>query len=571
MKITAKLLVPILAVSLSQIARAVIVTSAASGNWSSPASWAPDPVPDTYGGTDDVLINGGFTINYDAGMTTPGGGFAVANGNNVTIDGGTLTQTVVTQIMRVGEGSGTVSGTGSLTINSGGVLNTGAAFGLAVGSKLSGGTFGDGLLDILDGSLILGAGAAANGFGVGMDGSDGILNVGDGLGSADTSIVDLSTNNIQLYVGSGALGGATGGAVNINSDGRINFGTGNINIGLGGGTGAMTIASGGSLIGGSGAIIVGGGGGTGTFTTAGTVTVNNEFSVGRGGSSNGTLNMSGGTITANSTFIGREGGTGTATISGGATTVNGQLYVGTNVGSTGTLTISNPGTVVTVTDITRIGNDNGTGTLNISGGALNSAKNLNVGVDGGVGHVNQTGGTVTFNEWAAIGAGSGAGGSSWTISGGNITSGAGLEVGSDRAALMNVSGTADISVNGYTVGVRNGGDGYVNMTGGTLLSTSQITVGGGQSAGTGTFDISAGTVTSNAETRVGHGVGATGFLNLSGTASWTSNGEFQVGNDGGTGVVNITGGTYTTTSYVAIGRNTNANGGANGGNGHGQS
>lgn len=582
--VSARVLVPILAVSIGQILHAApFNANLQNGNWSDPLSWDLGSAPNTY--TGDIANILGFSINYDGGMTSPAGlfggagGFSISNGGSLTIDGAgsMLTQTVLIQEMRIGEGSGGVgTGTGLLTIQNGGALDTGLASGLAVGSQIGGGAFGNGELDIFNGTLTLGTGAATTGFGVGIDGSMGLLKVGNGLGGMGTSIVDLATNNVQMGIGVAfGFGGGTG-AATIDSDGLVTFGTGAIGVGAGGGTGTLVIIAGGKITGTSGAILlgqgagstgtlinagqigtavtstgeirIGGGGGTGTFTmTGGTLNTTGEFNVGVGSGSMGTSTISGGTVSVHQTAIGQSGGTGSLTNSVATITVDkSNLFVGTDAGSTGTLTI-NSGTVATTilnpdhnTGYTRIGNNGGTGHLYISGGALNSADYIAVGSDGGIGHVHQTGGSVTFNSWVSMGLGGGAAGSSWDISAGSITSSAGFEVGSDRDASMNISGTANIAVGNYSVGVRTGGSGTVVMTGGTLNTGGELNVGGSQSAGSGTFSVSGGTVTTN-DLNLGR-LSGTGVVNVAGGATMTVNGWTTIGRDGsGTGTINVSG------------------------------
>ncbi len=534
---TKKNLVPILAVSLSQIARAASFDTAQTGVWSDPLSWtAGVGFPDTYG-SDSALINAGHVIDYTGGMTTPAGlvgpgGFAIANSNTVLIDGGTLTQLTLTNEMRIGEGTGAADGIGTLTIQAGGTLNTGTSIGLAVGTKIGGAVGGDGLLDIKDGFLTLGAGAVAGGFGVGIESSTGVLKVGDGSGAAGSAVVDLATNNIQMGIGAnpGALGGGTG-TVTVDADGLINFGTGNIYVGQGGGNGTLNILSGGTITGTDGAILVGDGAGSvGALSNAGTI---------------GTSVVSTGEVR-----IGGGGGAGTFTMTAGTLTTTGEFNMGRDAGSVGTGTLS--GGTMSV-GLVRIGRDGGTATLAISGGTLADAGNLNVGTDGGVGVINQTAGSVTYNAWSAIGVGAGGTGSQWNISGGSITAvaNAGFEVGSDRDGAFNVSGTANVNVGALQAGVRTGSSGTINVTGGTVVTTG-LQIAGAQSGGaTGVANISGGAATSftintgSGQSFVGDKAGSFGTLNITGLGTVVndvSGEDFQVGRDGGTGNLNVTGG-----------------------------
>ncbi len=580
---------PILIVSLSQIARAIDYTSIATGAWDDPNSWDLTAAPDVYSG-DKATIVGPHVINYNGlGNGFAGGNLVVGNGGEIVIDGGSLTQTWAPGVppafgtaIAIGAVAGPVSGDGTMTISNGGLFNSGTANVVGVGVSL-GGPVGNGLVNIQDGTFRLGAASSAvggQGLGVGIDtGATGVVNVGDGAGVAGSAVLDLSTNNAILTIG-GKLQMATGGngTVTVNGDGSLTAGAGTISIARdASSTGLLEVKSGGTLTIGSGAIIAGGSGNvSATFKTAGTVTsggeiriggtggtgalimtggavtTTGEFNVGRGAGATGTATLSAGAFTSGQLEVGREGGNGTLTNSGATTVVNGQIFVGNDAGSTGTLTISS-GSVANNNN-TRVGGNGATGDVYISGGALNSGDYIAVGADGGVGHVHQTGGTVTFNSWVSMGLGGGGSGSSWDISGGAITSGAGLEVGSDRGATMTISGSANINVGSYNIGVRTGGNGIVTMTGGTLNAGGVINVGGAQSAGTGTMTVSGGIITSGGDFRVGQGSGANGTLNVTAGATLTANGEFQIGNNLGTGVMNMTGGSVTANSWAAIGR-----------------
>ena len=92
MKLTTVL--PLLVVSLSQMAGAAVFNSAASGAWDTPANWMPAGGPPNTYGPDSAVIGAAHTINYNGvGSTFPGGNLAVANNRSITINGGTLRQT----------------------------------------------------------------------------------------------------------------------------------------------------------------------------------------------------------------------------------------------------------------------------------------------------------------------------------------------------------------------------------------------------------------------------------------------------------------------------------------------
>ena len=583
MKLTAKVLVPILAVSLTQIARAVGFTSVVlSGNWSNPTSWdAGAGAPDTYVG-DNATIAAGDVINYDdigggvGSMSTPAGlvgagGFAISNGNSVTIDGGMLTQTTLTQEMRVGEGTG--GGTHSvLIIGTGGVLDTGASIGLVVGTKISGATAGDGQLDLNDGLLKLGLGAASGGLGVGVDASTGVMNVGDGIGSSGSAVVDLLTNNVQMGIGANphiALGGGTG-TVTVNSDGLVNYGTGNIFVGQGGGTGTLTLLAGGKITGTGGALLIGqdagstgtlvnagtigtavtstgevrigGGGGTGTFTmTAGTLTTTGEFNIGRDASSTGTGTLSGGAVSVGGQFdVGRDSGHGTFTMTGGSVATTGQFVVGQNSGAANAATIS-AGTVTSANE-TRVGEGTGgVGTLNISGTAnFTSGGELQVGNDAGTGTMNMSGGTMTINQWGAIGRNGGTG--VLNFSGGTIQMG-----GSNRTFDIGVFGGNGVAV----------GTGTMNQTGGTLINTTNDTTLGRDGSGVGVWNLNGGTA-SLATLFVGRN--GMGTMTQSGGTLNLNNSFFRIADGGSTGHYTITAGTVSNVQAIQVGTNGNSTG-----------
>ena len=283
--------------------------------------------------------------------------------------------------------------------------------------------------------------------------------------------------------------------------------------------------------------------------------------------------------------VGANGGAGTLNVTSGLATIDGpsggdSFIVANGAGSVGTVTVS--------------------------GGTLNSVNNMLIGVNGGVGTFNQTGGTVTYNGWAAVGYGAGVGGSSYNISGGALTSGAGFEVGADRAGLMTISGTATVNISEINVGIRANGEGTLNISGGTTTvgtigfggaqaaSTGTGTISGGvvnatnvyvgrNNGGSGTLDITGGTtnvgllgvggglgtsngvlnitggtntITGGGQSFIGRGAGSTGTVNINGAAlSNTSGGDYQIGFQGGTGNLNLTnGGTFTHNWWFNVAR-----------------
>jgi autotransporter-associated beta strand protein len=120
-----------------------------------------------------------------------------------------------------------------------------------------------------------------------------------------------------------------------------------------------------------------------------------------------------------------------------------------------------------------------------------------------------------------------------------------VAVGAGTTGTINHSaGTATTGGSWMFVGI-NGGTGNYNLTGGTMLNTGHLRIGGG--GGTGTLTASSGSI-SVGSVRVGdnesiEGSSGVGNFNISGTTVVTSNGEMQVGRLGSVGHVNQTGGT----------------------------
>ena len=599
--------------------------SVTADSWSDPLSWSlvsgtpVSLVPDTFAGEtanilcyeDLVNFPGGGVyapdlIDFDGGMSTPvtrvgpslvapgvtvnnalvaagaaplgAGGLAVSRGGLINVNGGVLTQTGLNNEIRIGDGGGGVgvgNGTGTLTIRNGGLFSSGAsdgtggAIGVVVGGNMDvgGSGNGNGVVNIIDGTFVMGsgvplAGLGAPALGVGVEGSTGVINVGDGIVdvtvcATGTATLNLKLNNNALSIGAtNGLGSTAGtGTVNINSDGVVVMGSGTVRVGdTVGGVGTLNVSGGilGQGAATTGSIFIGSNGGSGTFNmTSGVVNTCGDFVVGRSGGATGVANISGGLFTVGTLAGGLTvgnclgGGFGNMFVSGGAVvTSKGNLWVGEGAGSIGRLDIT--GATVNSTGFTKIGADGGTGTANIAGD-LNSALYLTVGQDGSLGTVNQTSGTVTYTQWAAIGVGAGPAGSKWDISGGAITSGSGFEVGADRDGTMNISGTATVNVGALAVGIRATGDGHLNITGGTVVTTN-LGVAGAQAGGAlGEANISGtANVTINpggGQSFIGNNAGSVGTVNITGvTVNNVSGQDYQIGFNGGTGNLNIIGG-----------------------------
>jgi autotransporter-associated beta strand protein len=101
----------------------------------------------------------------------------------------------------------------------------------------------------------------------------------------------------------------------------------------------------------------------------------------------------------------------------------------------------------------------------------------------------------------------------------------------------------------------------VNLSGGSLTTSSDLRVGGINSAGTGTFTQTGGAVSVAANLNVAWGVGSVGTYNLGpggtltvGTGLLPGTRVAAIGNLGGTATLNMTGGTFSATSLIQFAR-----------------
>ncbi len=464
------------------------------------------------------------------GSLTLGAGGAIgdASGTNVTYVGGPSAGDSASVAVHSG---GTLSGAsivlgnaassaGALTQN-GGVVNV-VNGNLVVGNSGAGTiTQSAGVINIANGNLVVGnTGAGA------INQSGGVVNVPDwfrlGEYSTGTGIANISGGTVSVgqVVRVGEMGGGTlnlsGNAV-MNAAGNVELGMPVDNTNLPG-SGVVNV-TGNAVLAVSGEMGIGRGGGTGAVTIANNASVTVAFTIDIGDSNNNSVspNVNVGTSSGTLTQTG-----GTLTGLSGA-----QLWVGQfdqpNVNS-GLYNFS--GGLLNLSNWLVVGNHGGTGVMNMSGSAvLQTSSEVHVG-DGAdtqpsSGTLNLYGGVMTVNNWFVVGRGGGNG-------------------------VMNMTGGSLTQQNAgnFDVGTGAGSQGTFNQSGGTVNVGEQLLVPETGNATTlGTYNLSgSGVLITNTWLAVGRD-GAAGNFNLSGgTLVHTANNHVTIGS-GGTGVFSITGGT----------------------------
>ncbi|WP_353566395.1 beta strand repeat-containing protein [Haloferula sargassicola] len=340
------------------------------------------------------------------------------------------------------------------------------------------------------------AGTASTGpgnwFSVGFNGAGsggvGTYNLADTAATGGT-LTGFGTGSGSMTAQSNFMIGRTGG-----------MGTVNVNT-----TGALNISA--DL-----RIVDDGNNSSGVFNLdAGTVSVGGSVQLSKVSGGTGELNIGGGALSCRELRVGYNGATGTVNLTGGSITTNNWTTFGGG-GSTGNLNISG-GTFTSNNDALIIG-DNGTSTFEQTGGDLVVNGELMVGQGSGNGTENFSAGTMKTNNWVSIGRQGGTG--AFTMSGGtwnhtaggqhivvgatgpgtlNLTGGqlnlatAGLEVGENNTAEVNVSGSAEISAGAIRVGLNNGASGVLSLDGGTIRTHRLSGQNRGGSPGEGTSEV----------------------------------------------------------------------------------
>jgi PEP-CTERM putative exosortase interaction domain/autotransporter-associated beta strand repeat len=222
---------------------------------------------------------------------------------------------------------------------------------------------------------------------------------------------------------------------------------------------------------------------------------------------------------------------GTLDLQGGTVTVGGWLKLGfNNAGAQGEMTMSG-NSQVNVSGTFVIA-DGGQGSFTMNGGTVTVTGQTWVGQAGsGVGTFTQNGGTFTSGSWIAVGRD----GSEGTL---NMTGGTLSHIGTGSVVAGNsLTGT------NFTLVGREGEVATVNHSGGTINNLLSVLVIGDPADGLAVWNASGDSVANLGDTRIGHF--GRGTLNVSGNASITATSIYMGSAVSGIGVLNLNGGTLT--------------------------
>ena len=528
------------------IADTVITSWATDGGglWSAGANWTMG-VPNSFGaiatfGSVLTAANAPATVTVDGGKTV--GVIIFDNPNSYILSGSTIT---------LDNGSGTPLI--SVAINSGlqtiaAPLSLVAATNVApfAGTTLaiSGNISGARNLSVTDaGTVVL---TGTNSY-ASTSVTTGFLKVGDGgtTGSLGTGPVTLGTGTLLTINRSNANAIAN----NISGAGSLaQTGAGTLTYsGTATHTGTTVLSAGtfisdGTINGTSSLDIEN----TATLRNSSTTTVAGPLLIANNAATLASLdvqNSATATVTGATTVAGGAGSTGSLNVSGSASFTTAGITVGNNGGS-GALNISGATMNGGGTNI----GGNSTGTLNMTGGTL-STTTFHVGQNtGGDGTVNMTAGTITTNTWGVVGQGGGSTGL-FNMSGGtwNQNHTDFLTVGENSSGSFNMSGA---SVLNNTVAVD---------TANRNTNKGNIIVGRNNGGG-GVWNLSDTATAHIRELRVGDNAGSNGTVNIGGTAFVDSSYDFHIGR-AGLGVVNLSGGQLNTVSgWMQLGIETGSSG-----------
>lgn len=430
-----------------------------------------------------TVWSGGTSTDWNnnanwAGGTGTGGSNAIISTTPANI--ATISANIVATPVDILVGDGT-GASGRLIQNAGGA-NTGNGNWMIVGR----GT-GTGVFDLANtattGGTLTGYGLGSGTMTVGNSSTGGRLYVGDGgtgTVNVNTSGSLIMRNDLDVGVGTNGVGVVNVDAGTVTTGGWNFVGNGNGSVGTFNQSGGNFTNTGRTYVGGRDA--GGTNSGIGHYNISGGTNTNNDrFSVGSGNltaTAPSTISVSGGTLNTPNTSIGGAAfdsgdsnpGKGTASVSGtGIFNVNGELWVGENVGSTGSITVS--GGAINVNNWLAIGR-HGTGTVTQTGGVITKTGGGSVTIsnfDSAVGKLEVSGGLFDVRSGDLIVGEGGAGTGELLFSGGQINA---------PRVLVATGGTvvSTVSFNGGTLSAgkidgSGGGTSNVSFNGTTITAT----------------------------------------------------------------------------------------------------
>ncbi|MBR5709399.1 MAG: PEP-CTERM sorting domain-containing protein [Thermoguttaceae bacterium] len=525
-------------------------------------------------------INGGtVNVEKDTFNLNKGGNISISSGGSITF----------TKKFRIGYDSGTLENPSTFT-QTGGTVKINGEFlvGHYAGSvgvfNMSGGTLSVSALTLgnngasSEKAAAKGTATFTNIVNQSFSGNVTVGNSGEGTLTLDNSSIKTSG---YLYIGKVA---GSSGEVTLKNGSTFSSPSHSLRIGQEG-TGVVNVLSGSTLNStgqdihiaysstGDGTLTIDGGtvkanhimvgsAGTGSLEVknGGTITLASSkvLYVGYGAGTVGTFNMSGADskVTVGLLHVGENTAkvdddnkpiANVATISGGSFTSSGNILIGAEENSLGILNVEG-GTVSS--KIIYVGN-NGTGTLEVKSGILNTNKNhIYVGnASGSNGTFNMSGGTASMGDLRVGENGTGA----VNISGGTANVGLVMYAGFTGKGTINISGDANVNVTGnLNVGYNGNSTGILNVSGGTLTGSGNFNVGY-SAKGTknddeeetiktygGTLAITGGAITAKGLTNIGYSPNSTGYVSIkNGSLNVThSDNSFRIGREG-TGVVEV--------------------------------
>jgi autotransporter-associated beta strand protein len=202
-----------------------------------------------------------------------------------------------------------------------------------------------------------------------------------------------------------------------------------------------------------------------------------------------------------------------------------------------------------------------------AGNAATGASNwMFVGHDGGTGLYNLTGtGSMSVGGRLYVGGSDGPGGNNGVVNvntTGTLAIGSLLQVGTraDSIGVFNLS-AGTVTTNGWTEFGNFGGNGTLNLSGGSLTQSGGNPMIFGTNGATGAANITGGSLAASNGLWVGNGANSSGsFVLWNGSVTKTGADHFVVGREGGTGVAAINGGSLAVNNEIWVGQNTGSTG-----------